>query len=51
VFSYLIGDGMTRGPVVRMPSAREACEVRDWIDDMDNFVILSEAFNQSSRSV
>lgn len=49
VFSYLIGDGMTRGPVVRMASAREACLVREWIEEQDNFIILSEAFNQSSR--
>eukprot|EP00111_Clytia_hemisphaerica_P006689 TCONS_00019329-protein len=49
VFSYLIGDGMTRGPVVRMTSAREACLVREWIEEQDNFIILSEAFNQSSR--
>lgn len=49
MFSYLIGDGMTRGPVIRMQSAQEACEVREWIEEMDNFVVLSEAFNQSSR--
>lgn len=49
VYSCLIGDGMTRGPVVRMPSAREACQVREWIEEADNFVILAEAFNQSSR--
>ncbi|XP_057300063.1 3-hydroxy-3-methylglutaryl-coenzyme A reductase 2-like [Hydractinia symbiolongicarpus] len=49
VSSHLLGDGMTRGPVVRLPTAKEACEVKQWIENEDNMSLLEEAFNQSSR--
>ena len=40
---------MTRGPVVRMPSATEASQVKLWLDDRDNFQLIEEAFNETSR--
>jgi len=49
VSSCLIGDGMTRGPVVRFHSAREACEVKNWLELSDNFKRVEERFNTSSR--
>ena len=49
VHSSFLGDGMTRGPVVRMPSATEASQVKLWLDDRDNFQLIEEAFNETSR--
>lgn len=48
VASNVLGDGMTRGPVVRFPSAAEASQVKLWLDDRDNFHILAEVFNSTS---
>eukprot|EP00058_Branchiostoma_floridae_P020842 XP_002606332.1 hypothetical protein BRAFLDRAFT_57278 [Branchiostoma floridae] len=47
--SYIIGDGMTRGPVVRMPSAAQASALKIWLRDNDNLDLLKEAFNSTSR--
>lgn len=49
VHSSVLGDGMTRGPVVRLPSATQASEVKLWLDHIDNFQLIEEAFNQTSR--
>ena len=49
VKSSILGDGMTRGPVVRMPSAAEAASVKVWLDDMENFSAVAESFNSTSR--
>ena len=40
---------MTRAPVVRFPSAQQAAEVKLWLDDADNFDLVSEAFNSTTR--
>lgn len=48
VTSHLLGDGMTRGPVVRFPSAAEASRAKLWLDDRDNFLAVAEAFNSTS---
>ena len=47
--SSILGDGMTRGPVVRMPSASEAGSVKVWLDDHKNFGTVAESFNSTSR--
>ena len=49
VHSSVLGDGMTRGPVVRLPSATQASHVKLWLDQPDNFLLVEEAFNQTSR--
>ncbi|XP_054707753.1 3-hydroxy-3-methylglutaryl-coenzyme A reductase-like [Uloborus diversus] len=49
VRSSLLGDGMTRGPVVRMPSEVEAGEVKRWVEKRENFEILKAAFDSTSR--
>ena len=49
VKSYIIGDGMTRGPVVRLPSAAEASALKLWLDDHQNFASLEGEFNSTSR--
>ena len=48
VKSHLLGDGMTRGPVVRFPSAAEASGAKLWLDERDNFRTVAEAFNSTS---
>ena len=49
VKSYVVGDGMTRGPVVRLPSAAEASALKLWLDDRQNFSFLEEQFSSTSR--
>ena len=49
VNSSVLDDGMTRGPVVRLPSATEASEVKVWLDDADNYLLVEEVFNSTSR--
>ncbi|ELT89167.1 hypothetical protein CAPTEDRAFT_221784 [Capitella teleta] len=49
VKSMLINEGMTRAPVVRMPSAQRASEMKLWLDDQDNADLVAEAFNSTSR--
>eukprot|EP01087_Luapelamoeba_hula_P011408 TRINITY_DN30_c0_g1_i2.p1 TRINITY_DN30_c0_g1~~TRINITY_DN30_c0_g1_i2.p1 ORF type:complete len:531 (-),score=79.10 TRINITY_DN30_c0_g1_i2:618-2210(-) len=45
----LVADGMTRGPVVRFPSARRAAELKQWLAVPDNFYTVAAAFNSTSR--
>lgn len=49
--SRILADSMTRGPVVRLPSACRAAEVKVWLETPDGFRIIKEAFDQTSRSV
>ncbi len=49
VCSSVLGDGMTRGPVVRLPSATQASQVKLWLDNRDNFQLVEESFNSTSR--
>ena len=49
VKSYVVDDGMTRGPVVRFPSAAGASALKLWVDDRENFPPLEEAFNSTSQ--
>ncbi|XP_047426459.1 3-hydroxy-3-methylglutaryl-coenzyme A reductase-like [Mugil cephalus] len=47
--SRVLADGMTRGPVVRMPSACQAAEVKVWLETPDGFSWIKDAFDQTSR--
>lgn len=47
--SRILADGMTRGPVVRLPSACEAAEVKSWLDSPEGFKVVKEAFDSTSR--
>ena len=49
VRSCVVGDGMARGPVVRLPSAVQASEVKFWLEDRDNFDRIKESFDMTSR--
>ncbi|CAK7345966.1 unnamed protein product [Dovyalis caffra] len=47
--AVLLGDGMTRAPVVRFGTAKRASELKFFLEDPDNFDTLSIVFNRSSR--
>uniref|UniRef100_A0A9R1SIG3 3-hydroxy-3-methylglutaryl coenzyme A reductase n=2 Tax=Cyprinus carpio TaxID=7962 RepID=A0A9R1SIG3_CYPCA len=47
--SRVLADGMTRGPVVRLPSACHAAEVKAWLESDEGFKCIKEAFDQTSR--
>ncbi|XP_068191135.1 3-hydroxy-3-methylglutaryl-coenzyme A reductase-like [Antennarius striatus] len=47
--SRILADGMTRGPVVRLPSACRAAEVKAWLETSDGFGAIKEAFDETSR--
>uniref|UniRef100_A0A3Q3GTC3 3-hydroxy-3-methylglutaryl coenzyme A reductase n=1 Tax=Labrus bergylta TaxID=56723 RepID=A0A3Q3GTC3_9LABR len=47
--SRVLADSMTRGPVVRLPSACRAAEVKVWLETLDGFSLIKEAFDQTSR--
>lgn len=47
--SRILADGMTRGPVVRLPSACRAAEVKVWLETSDGFATIREAFDRTSR--
>lgn len=41
--------GMTRAPAVKLPNVVRAHECRQWIDNKDNYAIIKEAFDSTSR--
>ncbi|CAJ1070125.1 -hydroxy-3-methylglutaryl-coenzyme A reductase-like [Xyrichtys novacula] len=47
--SRILADSMTRGPVVRLPSACRAAEVKVWLETSDGFNLIKDAFDQTSR--
>ncbi|MEQ2290974.1 hypothetical protein AMECASPLE_008596 [Ameca splendens] len=47
--SKILADSMTRGPVVSLPSACRAAEVKIWLDTSDGFSMVKEAFDETSR--
>jgi len=47
--TVLDGDGMTRSPCVSFPSVNRAAEAKQWVDSAEGKVILTEAFNSTSR--
>jgi NADP-dependent 3-hydroxy-3-methylglutaryl-CoA reductase len=49
VTSIILGDGMTRGPVVRFPDLARAGAAKLWLDSEDGYKTVQEAFNSTSR--
>ncbi|XP_030624150.1 3-hydroxy-3-methylglutaryl-coenzyme A reductase [Chanos chanos] len=47
--SRVLADSMTRGPVVQLPSACRAAEVKAWLETAQGFSCIKEAFNNTSR--
>ncbi|PNF35485.1 3-hydroxy-3-methylglutaryl-coenzyme A reductase [Cryptotermes secundus] len=49
ITSRIVGDGMTRGPVVRFPNISRASDAMKWMETPQNFQALKESFDSSSR--
>jgi len=47
--SIIISNGMTRAPVLKMPSAARAVELKEWLEIPQNFERVREAFDSTSR--
>ena len=47
--STIVGDGMSRGPVVRFPSAMQSGRAMIWLNSPDNFEKVKSSFDSSSR--
>nr|KAF6366305.1 3-hydroxy-3-methylglutaryl-CoA reductase [Pipistrellus kuhlii] len=47
--SRILADGMTRGPVVRLPRASDSAEVKAWLETPEGFTVMKEAFDSTSR--
>uniref|UniRef100_A0A7N5JPG1 3-hydroxy-3-methylglutaryl-coenzyme A reductase n=1 Tax=Ailuropoda melanoleuca TaxID=9646 RepID=A0A7N5JPG1_AILME len=47
--SRILADGMTRGPVVRLPRACDSAEVKAWLETPEGFTVMKEAFDSTSR--
>uniref|UniRef100_A0A671F6T0 3-hydroxy-3-methylglutaryl-coenzyme A reductase n=1 Tax=Rhinolophus ferrumequinum TaxID=59479 RepID=A0A671F6T0_RHIFE len=47
--SRILADGMTRGPVVRLPRASDSAEVKAWLETPEGFRLIKEAFDSTSR--
>ncbi|KAL6469642.1 hypothetical protein MHYP_G00207610 [Metynnis hypsauchen] len=45
----VLADGMTRGPVVQLPSACRAAEVKSWLESSEGFNAVKQAFDHTSR--
>lgn len=49
VISVVEDVGMTRAPAIKLPNVVRAHECRQWIDNKDNYAIIKEAFDSTSR--
>ncbi len=49
VFTKVLSDGMTRGPVIKLNSAMRAAEVKEWLEIYNNFVSIKRVFDSTSR--
>ena len=41
--------GMTRGPCVRFPNAKGAVELKEWLQDPNNYKSIEKTFSSTSR--
>lgn len=49
VYTRILADGMTRGPVLRFPSAVKAADAKDWFEAEENFKEIKTVFESTSR--
>lgn len=49
VISVVEDVGMTRAPAIKLPNVVRAHECRQWIDNKDNYALIKEAFDSTSR--
>ena len=45
----LFRDAMTRAPVVRFPTARRAVELKNWLDEPENFERIKASFESTTN--
>lgn len=46
--AVVVATGMTRAPVVKMPNAKRAAELKAWLEDDANFKQVAKVFNSTS---
>ena len=49
VSSVVLSDGMTRAPVVRFARAVQAAKAKQWLETPENFALVKNAFDSTSR--
>jgi hydroxymethylglutaryl-CoA reductase (NADPH) len=42
-------NGMTRAPLIRLPSVTQAAKLKRWLEDDNNYYLVEAAFNGTSR--
>ena len=47
--SFVFNDGMTRAPVLLLPSAERACAMKEWIEDPSNFERIKAGFESTTN--
>ncbi|KYQ88477.1 hydroxymethylglutaryl CoA reductase [Tieghemostelium lacteum] len=47
--TVVLQNGMTRAPVLRLPGVIRAGELKQWIENQENFYQIASAFNSTSR--
>nr|XP_003216303.1 PREDICTED: 3-hydroxy-3-methylglutaryl-Coenzyme A reductase [Anolis carolinensis] len=47
--SRILADGMTRGPVIRLPTACQSAEVKAWLETPEGFKKIKDVFDSTSR--
>ena len=47
--SFVFNDGMTRAPVLLLPSAERACAMKEWIEDPSNFERIKSGFESTTN--
>ena len=47
--SFVFNDGMTRAPVLLLPSAERACAMKEWIEDPSNFEKIKAGFESTTN--
>jgi len=45
----ILGDGMTRAPVVKLPNVQRAAALKTWLDNPANYSNVEAAYNSTSR--
>jgi hydroxymethylglutaryl-CoA reductase (NADPH) len=47
-YATVVRDGITRAPCIRMKSARDACELKLWCENSQNFTLIKDAFESTT---
>jgi hydroxymethylglutaryl-CoA reductase (NADPH) len=49
VNTKVVGDGISRAPVVRFPTAMKASDAMMWLNEDENFNVMKASFDSTSR--